>query len=82
MDADTKQVLLAFGEILEAQLVYTLQVHKSTTALARSVLDEPTLNGRYGKHWESILQESPEPISPEALRSLERLRELVRRLKA
>lgn len=81
MDNETREVLTAFAEILRAQLVYTLQVHKSTLALQRSVLDEPIANQKYQEQWAKILREVPEPISPEASRSLGKLDELILRLK-
>jgi hypothetical protein len=81
MDEETKQTLASICEILLADIRFSLQINKSTNALARSILDEPTLNQRYAKHWGQMLHESPEPVSPEALRRLEQLEQLIRQLR-
>lgn len=82
MDAETKAVLAAICEILRSEMVYTNSVNNSMIALARAILQgEPQLAEKYREQWAQVALSIQGAAPPHTSRALERLGEIIQRLK-
>ena len=82
MDSETKQVLASICEILRDESRRAVSVDNALIALARAILEKEDLWERYAEHWEKTTYAGHEVLSPQNRDTLQRLDELIRRLKA
>ena len=82
MDSETKQVLASICDILRSEMVYTNSVSNSMVALARAIVQgEPALAEKYREQWAQVTLSAQGSAPPHTSDALERLGELIQRLK-
>ena len=82
MDTETRQVLASICEIIRAENRRAVGIDNALIALARAILEKENLWEKYRGEWEKTTFSGHEVVSRQTLDTLQRLDELIRRLKA
>jgi hypothetical protein len=81
-EQEIRQSLLSVCEILKAQTHYYWDVHRSMIALSKTVFSsDPDLQTLYNSHWESLAVLGPAAFGSNTAALLEKLDEIIRKLK-
>jgi hypothetical protein len=82
MDAETKEILRYVCEMVRDQIQQSSEVNLTMTAVARAILDgDSTLKHRFENQWLSLAFLNPESGQKQVDERLQRLTEIIQRLK-